>query len=104
MRWLPTGCSAKSRRKPGRWATARRARAAQGHRVGGQGRHPYLYNVPIGSNNHSALYQTLQAWADTYRDGVQGKEAIVVKHALARPQDSTQQDDFVGRNVVGFVG
>jgi hypothetical protein len=28
---------------------------------------------------------------------VQGKEAIVVEHALARPQDSTQQDDFVGR-------
>jgi len=58
---------------------------------------PILYDVPTGSNNHSALHKTLQAWADTYRDGVQGKEAIVVKHALARPQDSTQQDDFVGR-------
>jgi hypothetical protein len=58
---------------------------------------PILYNVPLGSHGHSALHQTLQAWADTYRDGVQGKEAIVVKHALARPQDSTQQDDFVGR-------
>lgn len=58
---------------------------------------PILYDVPIGSHNHSALHQTLQAWADTYRDGVEGKEAIVVKHALARPQDSTQQDDFVGR-------
>ncbi|MCL0335868.1 hypothetical protein C5Y85_25805, partial [Escherichia coli] len=43
------------------------------------------------------LHQTLHAWADTYRDGIQGKEAIVVKHALARPQDSTRQDDFVGR-------
>ncbi|GAA5266513.1 hypothetical protein ACOSOMT5_P2941 [Acidiphilium sp. MT5] len=58
---------------------------------------PILYNVPAGSHDHSALHQTLQAWADTYRDGVQGKEAIVVKHALARPQDSTMQDDFVGR-------
>jgi len=58
---------------------------------------PILYNVLTGSHNHSALDQTLQAWADTYRDGVQGKEAIVVNHALARPQDSTQQDDFVGR-------
>ncbi|MBP7201644.1 MAG: hypothetical protein KBA32_00395 [Propionivibrio sp.] len=29
--------------------------------------------------------------------GVQGKEAIVVKHALTRPQESAQQDDFVGR-------
>jgi hypothetical protein len=58
---------------------------------------PILYNVPAGSYDHSALHQTLHAWADTYRDGVQGKEAIIVKHALARPQDSTQQDDFVGR-------
>jgi hypothetical protein len=58
---------------------------------------PILYNVPIGSYDHSALHQTLHAWAETYRDGVQGKEAIVVKHALTRPQESTQQDDFVGR-------
>ncbi len=58
---------------------------------------PILYNVPIGSHDHSALHQTLHAWAETYRDGVEGKEAIVVKHALARPQDSSQQDDFVGR-------
>lgn len=58
---------------------------------------PILYNVPTGSNDHSALHQTLHAWAEIYRDGVQGKEAIVVKHALALPQDSTRQDDFVGR-------
>lgn len=58
---------------------------------------PILYTVPAGTYDHSALHQTLHAWADTYRDGVQGKEAIVVKHALAHPQDSTQQDDFVGR-------
>lgn len=58
---------------------------------------PILYTVPAGSDDHSALYQTLQNWADTYRDGVQGKEAIVVNHALARPQNSTPQDDFVGR-------
>lgn len=58
---------------------------------------PILYNVPSGCHDHSALHQTIHAWADTYRDGVQGKEAIVVKHALARPQDSSQQDDFVGR-------
>lgn len=58
---------------------------------------PILYNVPAGSHDHSALHQTLHAWADTYRDGVQGKEAIVVKHALTRPQDSTRQDNFVGR-------
>jgi hypothetical protein len=58
---------------------------------------PILYTVPAGTYDHSALHQTLHAWADTYRDGVQGKEAIVVKHALAHPQDSTRQDDFVGR-------
>jgi hypothetical protein len=58
---------------------------------------PILYNVPAGSYNHSALHQTLHAWAETYRDGIQGKEAIVVKNALTRPQDSTRQDDFVGR-------
>lgn len=58
---------------------------------------PILYTVPAGSYDHSALHKTLHAWADVYRDGVQGKEAIVVKHALARPQDSTKQDDFVGR-------
>lgn len=58
---------------------------------------PILYTVPAGTYDHSALHQTLHAWADTYRDGVQGKEAIVVKHALAHPQGSTRQDDFVGR-------
>ena len=58
---------------------------------------PILYQVSAGSYDHSALHQTLQAWADTYRDGVQGKEAIIVKHALTSPQDSTRQDDFVGR-------
>ena len=58
---------------------------------------PILYEVPAGGNDHSALHQTLQAWANIYRDGVQGKEAIVVRYALASPQDSAQQDDFVGR-------
>lgn len=58
---------------------------------------PILYNVSAGSNDHSALHHTLHAWADTYRDGIEGREAIVVKHALARPQESTRQDNFVGR-------
>jgi hypothetical protein len=58
---------------------------------------PILYSLPAGSHDHSALHQTLHAWADTYRDGVQGKEAIVVRHALTHPQNSSQQDDFVGR-------
>ncbi len=58
---------------------------------------PILYHVHTASNDHSALHRTLHAWADTYRDGVLGKERIVVTHALARPSASTQQDDFVGR-------
>lgn len=58
---------------------------------------PILYEVPAGSHDHSALHQTLHAWANTYRDGTLGKERIVVSHALAQPSASTQQDDFVGR-------
>lgn len=58
---------------------------------------PILYRVAAGAHDHPALHQTLQAWAETYRDGVMGKERIVVAHALARPSASTRQDDFVGR-------
>lgn len=83
---------------PQAWALAD-CEMGQGHRKAiewkAKGVTPILYNVVRGS--HSALHLTLQAWAETYRDGVQGKEAIVVKHASARPQHSTQQDDFVGR-------
>ena len=55
---------------------------------------PILYS---DSNKHAALHRTLKKWAETYRDGVLGKERIVVEHALAKPSASTQQDDFVGR-------
>ena len=58
---------------------------------------PLLYEVPAGSHKHSTLHKTLQVWAETYRDGVLGKERIVISHALAQPSASTQQDDFVGR-------
>lgn len=58
---------------------------------------PILYHVPAGSQDNSALHKTLHAWGETYRDGVIGKERIVVSHALARPSASTRQDDFVGR-------
>lgn len=58
---------------------------------------PILYRVPSGTHDHSALHKTLQSWATTYRDGVLGKERIVVNHALAGPSASTLQDDFVGR-------
>lgn len=58
---------------------------------------PILYEVPTASHDHSALHKTLHAWSEIYRDGVLGKERIVVSHALAGPSGSTQQDDFVGR-------
>lgn len=58
---------------------------------------PILYEVLADSHDHSALHRTLKIWAETYRDGVFGKERIVVEYALARPSASTQQDDFVGR-------
>ncbi len=47
--------------------------------------------------NHRYLHRTLHAWADTYRDGIRGKESIVVRHAVSPPWASTKQDDFAGR-------
>lgn len=55
---------------------------------------PILYRE---HNRHSYLHKTLRAWADTYRDGVRGKERIVTESAMARPSASTREDDFVGR-------
>ena len=53
---------------------------------------PVLCEVPEGGHDHSALHQTLRTWSDTYRDGILGKERIVVDYALARPSASTRQD------------
>lgn len=58
---------------------------------------PILYEKPIGTHDHSALHLTLKTWAETYRNGILGKERIVVDNAMARPSASTRQDDFVGR-------
>ncbi len=58
---------------------------------------PILYELHTGKNPHSALQQTLKVWAETYRDGISGKEQIVVQNALAQPSASTPQDDFIGR-------
>jgi hypothetical protein len=55
---------------------------------------PILYDR---ANGHIALHRTLKAWAETWRDGVLGKEKIVVDYAIARPSASTNQDNFVGR-------
>ena len=55
---------------------------------------PVLYD---SNNSHACLHNTLKAWAADYRDGVRGKEQVVVKHATINPSESTEQDDFVGR-------
>ena len=49
------------------------------------------------TTDHSALHRTLKVWAETYRDGILGKEHIVVDYAITRPSSSTRRDDFVGR-------
>lgn len=58
---------------------------------------PILYKVSSGKNRHQLLHKTLVAWAETYRDGISGRESIVAEHALTSPSSSTKQDNFVGR-------
>jgi hypothetical protein len=55
---------------------------------------PILYRE---RSRHAYLHRTLREWAELYRDGVRGKERIVVECAVARPLLSTKEDDFVGR-------
>lgn len=57
---------------------------------------PILYH-DNDDNNHAYLHNTLRTWAETYRDGIQGKERIVIESAIAQPLMSTKQDDFVGQ-------
>ena len=55
---------------------------------------PILYRE---YRRHAYLHRTLRAWAETYRDGVGGKEYIAAQYAGARPLASTPQDNFVER-------
>ena len=55
---------------------------------------PVLYD---SSNAHVLLHDTLKMWATDYRNGIRGKERIVVEHAISNPSESTKQDDFVSR-------
>ena len=50
---------------------------------------PMLYCEDREHNPHAYLHNTLRAWAETYRDGVRGKERIVVEYGIARPLAST---------------
>jgi len=57
---------------------------------------PILYK---NRSHHYYLHETLHAWANSYRDGIHGKSAIVARHAHHKPSGSTVQDDFVKRMV-----
>ncbi|MGQ0555323.1 MAG: anti-phage defense-associated sirtuin Dsr1 [Nitrospiraceae bacterium] len=60
---------------------------------------PLLYEIPSGTHDHSALHLTLKHWAETYRDGVSGKEMIVTQHASTPPLTSSRLDYAVGRTL-----
>ena len=55
---------------------------------------PILYKE---HKKHFYLRETLARWSKTYRDGLRGKEQIVAEAARLPPQQSTRQDDFIGR-------
>ncbi len=57
---------------------------------------PILYRE---HQDHRHLHETLQIWSETYRDGVFGKEQIVVQNAMSRPFESTERDGVVGRMI-----
>ncbi|ENP8338782.1 hypothetical protein VH1709_contig00008-0270 [Vibrio harveyi] len=53
---------------------------------------PILYKM---HSNHYYLHQTLLRWSELYRDGLGGKEQIVVTHALTNPTAQDIQFDYV---------
>lgn len=48
-------------------------------------------------DNHNKLLMTLRVWAETYRDGVRGKEMIIAQHATTPPLTPSRFDFAVGR-------
>jgi len=57
---------------------------------------PILYQ---DKQNHILLHETLHQWAETYRDGIMGKENIVNEVASLLPANSTKSDDYVSRMI-----
>ena len=55
---------------------------------------PILYK---NFRNHYYLHETLSKWSDTYRDGLSGKEQIVVTTAFSNPSNSDLHDDIAKR-------
>lgn len=55
---------------------------------------PILYR---NHKNHIYLHKTMKKWADTYRDGMHGKQMIIAQHAPYPPLTSSKDDFAVGR-------
>jgi hypothetical protein len=53
---------------------------------------PILYK---NHKNHYYLHETLAKWSETYRDGLSGKEQIVVTTAISNPNSADLHDDYV---------
>jgi hypothetical protein len=53
---------------------------------------PILYK---NHSNHYYLHETLAKWSETYRDGLNGKEQIVVTTAISNPNSADLHDDYV---------
>ena len=60
-----------------------------------KGVQPILYGMPKGPSDHSLLGDSLREWANTHRDGVNGKRMIVAQHAH-NPPPTCRRSDFVG--------
>jgi len=52
---------------------------------------PILYK---NHQNHYYLHETLAKWSETYRDGLSGKEQIVVTTAFTNPNSSDLHNDY----------
>ena len=55
---------------------------------------PILY---LHDKQHSRLHDTVRAWGATYAAGAEGKESLVVQYGQLSPEESTAENDFVGR-------
>lgn len=55
---------------------------------------PILYK---NYRNHYYLHETLAKWSETYRDGLSGKEQIVVTTAFSNPSNSDLHNDIATR-------
>ena len=52
---------------------------------------PILYR---NHSNHFYLHKTLENWSETYRDGLSGKEQIVVTTAISKPSSSDMYENY----------